>query len=176
MLLTLRVPESCRWPRLRSELARLVDADPNALLKLLGVPSEDHLKGLPKQYNGWFWLWHALTTAYASAQSPPLLVAWSEDPAEEDYPALPTGFHGQKFTAAVKAHLHKTRPSRVLVPPATKQRLPPAPQPIIEIDSPDQGAADRALADAPSRPGLGPAAAPANTGPRSQGLLPRARA
>ena len=122
----------------------------------MGVPSEDHLKGLPKQFNGWFWLWHALTTVYASALSPPLLVAWSEDPAEEDYPALPSGFHGQKFTHFVKAHLHKTRPSRVLVPPAVKQRLPPPPQPVIEIDSPaGQGTAHRAVRRRTPPPGRG---------------------
>ena len=104
-----------------------MDADPDALLKLLGVQSEDHLKGLAKRFNGWFWLWHVLTTAYASAQEPPLQVAYNEGPSEDEYPELPTGMHEQKFTEAVKAHHPKTRPCRALVPPAAKQRLPPPP-------------------------------------------------
>ena len=67
------------------------------------------------------------------------------------------GFHGQKFTSAVKNHLHKTRPSRVLVPPAAKQRLPPAPpQPVIELDpAVDQEAADRPIRQQTPPPGRG---------------------
>ena len=72
MLLTLKVQESCCWPKLKSELARLVEADSNALLRLLGCHSDDHLKGVQKQFNGYFWLWHAVSTAYAASREQPL--------------------------------------------------------------------------------------------------------
>ena len=65
---------------------------------------------------------------------------------------MPTGFHAQKFTSAVKNHLSKTRPSRVLVPPAAKQLLPPAPRPVIDLDADLAVAAKKRAAGLPPAP------------------------
>ena len=61
--------------------------------------------------------------------------AWSEDLAEDEYPQLPTGFHGQNFTAFIKNHVGKTRPSSELQPPMPRLFPPASSSGVTDVDA-----------------------------------------
>ena len=63
---TLAVAEAIAWPMLVAEFNRLVNANNHTLLSIVGTPRNDHVKSLGQQYTAHFWLWHAISVAWAA--------------------------------------------------------------------------------------------------------------
>ena len=107
---TLAVQEAFRWPKLRAEVARLAETGDKALLHLLGIPSESHLKAVGKPFNGCLWLWQAVSVAFAAQQDPP----------------VPGARHGRVPGPCRRAHAWPPGAAGYLVPRARPQGSPGA--------------------------------------------------